>query len=375
MKNWWTKKKMGAMNGGNGGAKSKKPTRKQILLIGGAVGAVVVLGMVIHQAQNDHSSAGVPSAPLLPPVARPVGAVTHAPTANALLAQKTAIPGVLPVVAPATSPQTSPWQLAQQAQALLSGASGDTATLVKTWPGPNGLTGIEYTVPGGNMGVAWENIPAGLVMIGTLVGSDGTNYNTKPDFDLAASVTGSQGATAAARSVSAAPAMTVNGPQSPLAAMMTGGNGFVVGSAGPQVTVFIDPNSANGNKVYMKLVAPSLTGKIRVRYVPIAVKTKASLNKAEQILAAPDPAKELDVDERLFSTGKRNNDGGGIKGVANTLPMMSQVDTNTALLAAAGYVGTVDLVYCDKRGLPQVAQGSQALAATDKILSLAGSCK
>ncbi|MBU2816433.1 hypothetical protein HF282_02855 [Acidithiobacillus ferrooxidans] len=371
MKNWWTKKKMGAMNGGNGGAKSKKPTRKQILLIGGAVGAVVVLGMVIHQAQNDHSSAGVPSAPLLPPVARPVGAATHAPTANALLAQKTAIPGVLPVVAPATSP----WQLAQQAQALLSGASGDTATLVKTWPGPNGLTGIEYTVPGGNMGVAWENIPAGLVMIGTLVGSDGTNYNTKPDFDLAASVTGSQGATAAARSVSAAPAMTVNGPQSPLAAMMTGGNGFVVGSAGPQVTVFIDPNSANGNKVYMKLVAPSLTGKIRVRYVPIAVKTKASLNKAEQILAAPDPAKELDVDERLFSTGKRNNDGGGIKGVANTLPMMSQVDTNTALLAAAGYVGTVDLVYCDKRGLPQVAQGSQALAATDKILSLAGSCK
>lgn len=374
MKNWWTKKKMGAMNGGNAGAKSKKPTRKQILLSGGAVVVVVVLGLVIHQAQNDHSSADVPSAPLLPPVAHPVGAADRAPTANALLSQK-ATPNAVPVVAPATSPQPAPRQIAQQAQALLSSASGDTATLVKTWPGPGGLTGIEYTVPGGNMGVAWENIPAGLVMIGTLVGSGGTNYNTQPDFDLAASVTGSQGATAAAQSVSAAPVMTVNGPQSPLAVMMTGGNGFVVGTAGPQVTVFIDPNSVTGNKIYMKLVAPSLTGKIRVRYLPIAVKTKASLNKAEQILAAPDPAKELDVDERLFSTGKRNNDGGGIKGVPTTLPMMSQVDTNTALLAAAGYVGTVALVYCDKQGLPQVAQGSQALAATDKILSLAGVCK
>ncbi len=277
--------------------------------------------------------------------------------------------------ATAASAQIAGTPPAQQVQNLLTSASGGDATLVKEWPGPGGLTGIEYRVPDGSLGQAWIDFPKGLVLIGTLVGSNGKNYNTSGDFDLAAT----QSPVAETASVAAAAATAEGTVSGGLSQIMTGGNGFVVGNKGPQVTVFIDPNSTSGNQLYLDLYPMTQTGKLRVRFVPISVKEKSSLSKAEQILSAPNPAKELDVDERLFGAPRHGMDGrragGGIKGVPNTLAMMSEVDGNTALIASAGYVDPVVLAYCDKQGAVKVLQGSQAIVRASSIPAIAGTCK
>ncbi|OFC62360.1 hypothetical protein BAE30_02235 [Acidithiobacillus caldus] len=362
---------------------TKKPKLKvskkvAIPLVGGvALAVALIVAISGHEGSpGDKTPAKLPMAPSAMKKTSAVGTPGPATRESTqpeqgLLASHAEIPAPAATAASAQIAGTPP---AQQVQNLLTSASGGDATLVKEWPGPGGLTGIEYRVPDGSLGQAWIDFPKGLVLIGTLVGSNGKNYNTSGDFDLAAT----QSPVAETASVAAAAATAEGTVSGGLSQIMTGGNGFVVGNKGPQVTVFIDPNSTSGNQLYLDLYPMTQTGKLRVRFVPISVKEKSSLSKAEQILSAPNPAKELDVDERLFVAPRHGMDGragGGIKGVPNTLAMMSEVDGNTALIASAGYVDPVVLAYCDKQGAVKVLQGSQAIVRASSIPAIAGTCK
>ncbi len=261
----------------------------------------------------------------------------------------------------------APTESAQAVQTLLSSASDNTATLIQTWPGPGGLTGALYRDANGEEGVAWVDAPENLVLIGTLVGGNGKNYNTSSDFALAAN-----------HSVATQPASeepTAANAASTLGTLMTGGTGFTEGRSGPEATVYIDPNSSVGHKLYVALAPKIAAGTLKVRYVPIAEKDKSSLHKAEAILAAPAPEQKMSMNERMFKKSPNGQMEGGIRGVPSTLSMVQEVDGNTALLATAGYINNPVMVYCERAGKHQVSVGDATVGDLASILGNIGACK
>lgn len=350
--------------------KSKKPlSTKQKVGISVAVLAFVALvaaNKIVGPAKPSESDSTQGIAPITQTTTIPAEKTSTAPIGSSVSKQ---VPPMAPVKAHSVAVTHYPLADAQTLQNMLSMASENTATLVQSWPGPGGLTGVIYRDVNGKEGVAWVNTQNRWIMIGTLLGENGKNYNTTSDFALAAQTHTST--TPVAATASAVPVAAA----SPLQSLMTGGTGFMEGSAGPEVTVFIDPNSAVGNDLYKDLALKMRTGHLRVRYVPVAQKNESSLHKAEEILAAPSPAKELRKDERLYHKSPNGQMSGGIRGVTSTLAMAQEVDGNTALLAAAGYLSNPVMVYCDKQGATQVSVGQETVGDLNAILKNLGTCR
>lgn len=367
----------GTINGisGSSGTKQKKPlTTKQKTWISVAVLAFVGLiaaNKIMGPAKPAENSSGTVSqgiAPMTPPKKTVASnAVTKHPDTAPLMG---AAPGKMTPMTTAVKPvQVTSYNNAQAIQNILSMASNNTVTMLQSWSGPDGLTGVLYRDINGKEGVAWVSTAKQLVMIGTLVGANGTNYNTSSDFALAAQTHEKPASDSTSQPESG------SSSNSTLGQLMTGGSGFTEGKAGPELTVFIDPNSAIGHRLYTDLSLEIHDGKIRVRYVPVAEKNKSSLHKAEEIMAAPSPAQEMRKNERLFRKSSNGTMGGGIRGVPSTLDMVQEIDNNTALVATAGYISSPVMVYCDKAGKHQVAVGQATVGDLNAIMNNLGMCK
>ena len=354
------------IDGISGGKAKKKPlsTRQKIVISIAVLGVVglMVANKVMGPAKPIDADQSSGIAPIMAP--RQAAPLPKTTATGPLLPSTTQVVTAQPAVPYSATPTT---ESPQSIQNLLSSASDDTATVIQTWPGPGGLTGALYRDVNGQEGVAWVDAPDNLVMIGTLVGADGKNYNTSSDFALAAN------RSVVAQTVSEAP--TAANTISTLGTLMTGGTGFTEGRSGPQATVYIDPNSSVGQRLYLALAPKIAAGTLNVRYVPVAEKDKSSLHKAEDILAAPAPAKKMSMDERLFNKSPNGQMEGGIRGVPSTLSMVQEVDGNTALLATAGYINNPVMVYCDKAGKHQVSVGDATVGDLASILDNLGNCK
>ncbi|WP_235826744.1 hypothetical protein [Acidithiobacillus ferridurans] len=364
------------IDGISGGKAKKKPlSARQKTIISVAVLAVVglmVANKVMGPAKPNEADQSSGIAPIMAPQqAMPVhrAGAAHLEAPSKSTATGPLMPSATQVTAQPAVPYSgmSTTESPQSIQNLLSSASDDTATVIQTWSGPGGLTGALYRDVNGQEGVAWVDAPDKLVMIGTLVGADGKNYNTSSDFALAAN------RSVVAQTVSETP--TAASAASTLGTLMTGGTGFTEGRSGPQATVYIDPNSSVGHSLYLALAPKIAAGILNIRYVPVAEKDKSSLHKAEAILAAPAPAKEMSMDERLFKKSPNGQMEGGIRGVPSTLSMVQEVDGNTALLATAGYIDNPVMVYCDKAGKHQVSVGDATVGDLASILDNIGACK
>ncbi|MEY2335157.1 hypothetical protein [Acidithiobacillus ferrianus] len=366
------------IDGISGGKAQKKPlSARQRTIISIAVLAVVGLmfvnKVIMGPAKPTEADQSSGIAPIMAP--RQAATVHRADSSHPEAPSKpTATGPLMPSTTQAVTVQPavpysgmSTTESPQSIQNLLSSASDDTATVIQTWPGPGGLTGALYRDVNGQEGVAWVDAQENLVMIGTLVGADGKNYNTSSDFALAAN------RSVVAQTVSETP--TTMRAVSTLGTLMTGGTGFTEGRSGPQATVYIDPNSSVGHRLYLALAPKIAAGTLNVRYVPVAEKDKSSLHKAEAILAAPAPAKKMSMDERLFKKSPNGQMEGGIRGVPSTLSMVQEVDGNTALLATAGYINNPVMVYCDKAGKHQVSVGDATVGDLASILDNLGNCK
>ena len=294
------------IDGISGGKAKKKPlSTRQKTVISVAVLAVVglmVANKIMGPAKPTEADQSSGIAPIMAP--RQTAPLPKTAATGPLMPSTTQVVTAQPAVPYSATPTT---ESPQSIQNLLSSASDDTATVIQTWPGPGGLTGALYRDVNGQEGVAWVDVPENLVMIGTLVGADGKNYNTSSDFALAAN------RSVVAQTVSEAP--TAANTISTLGTLMTDGTGFTEGRSGPQATVYIDPNSSVGHRLYLALAPKIAAGTLNVRYVPVAEKDKSSLHKAEAILAAPAPAKKMSMDERLFKKSPNGQMEGGIRGV------------------------------------------------------------
>ncbi|PKY11828.1 hypothetical protein B1757_02380 [Acidithiobacillus marinus] len=363
------------INGIMGGNTKVKANKKK--LVWGSLAVLVVAILIANKVVVGHHESNAGNAQTEKAAALPsmsAGVVAHpAKHTNSTIPAMPANGGLVAVKPEKMNPVTSPAPVSVQAvQSILSDASNNTVTVVQVWPGPGHLDGVIYKDVNNNEGVAWVNLHRGLVLIGTLIGRDGKNYNNAAQFSMAADQepTPETAATISNKSSNE----TSSDSTDTLIALKTRGDGFVVGSTGPEITVYIDPNSEASHRLYDALQSAVDAGKVRARYVLVALKNKSSLTKAEQILSAPSPAKVLSTDERLGKKNARNTWSGGIRGVQGSLSMTQIVNMNTALLASAGYIGDPVVIWCDKAGKAQVATNDGAIGDLSAILSAAGTC-
>lgn len=230
---------------------------------------------------------------------------------------------VMPVLAYAASAREAGLQ-ARVAQ-LVSSASRGQQHVVRVFPGPDGLLGAVIENAGKQRNIAWLS-PNGAVLIdGSLLDGHGK------DLDREAKI--QQG--------------LILSPEETLTqALEPARHGFLVGTAGPVLTVFFDPNCVYCHQVYGALSPAIAGGRLRVRFVIVGTLKDSSTPRAASLLSAADPAQALARNELHFDMA--NEEGGFPVDPKVSASMVSAVQANNALFTQAGMDGTPTSLYCDK---------------------------
>ncbi|EQD50304.1 disulfide isomerase/thiol-disulfide oxidase, partial [mine drainage metagenome] len=153
-------------------------------------------------------------------------------------------------VAGVASASAAPLTIAQ-ANVAVAAASHGAAHVLKTFAGPDGLTGAVIEGPTGNRNVVWVTSNAKAVVVeGTLVGLQGQDYTKAAMY---------------AQGVLTSPASAIIKLAAPAA------HGIMFGSnpKAPVLTVLIDPNCIFCHLLHKELAKPLAEGKVRVRYVMV----------------------------------------------------------------------------------------------------------
>lgn len=119
-----------------------------------------------------------------------------------------------------------------------------------------------------------------------------------------------------------------------------------IGRGGPSIVVLFDPGSADCQLLYRALAPAVASGQVRVRYVLVGGNTPGSLPRAASILAAADPARALDRNERAYDTIRQEGGFPAATGAASAFTRA--VMDNDALLASAGGIRTPATYYCSR---------------------------
>jgi thiol:disulfide interchange protein DsbG len=130
--------------------------------------------------------------------------------------------------------------------------------------------------------------------------------------------------------------------------------GFVEGRRGPLIMALVDPECAFCSKLWRLTRQPIAEGRLRVRWIPVAIVAPTSEGRAAALLAAADPVRALTAQEM------RTDRGGGTGGLAPpTHEQRIQLGANNALLAAVtgGKPATPTLVSRGADGAPIVTSG------------------
>ena len=220
------------------------------------------------------------------------------------------------------------------AASLLDSVTHGEAKAEKVFPGPGGLTGIEVTLQG-HPTVAFATADGQYLIAGPVLNKQGED----------------EAHTAMVR-LGLIPKPASAGA---LAAKAAGADSFVLGTGGPEITAFVDPNCIFCHKFYEEAKPLIDAGKLRVRYVVVAFLKPSSTPKAAAILGAADPAAAMAKNEKGFDTVTEE---GGIAPAQNpAAATLSAVENNTKLLGESGEMATPTLIYCNPKGEPTLVHG------------------
>ena len=222
-------------------------------------------------------------------------------------------------------------------QALISSVSRGRAVAQSIFAGPGGLTGAVVTykdAPNAPPSVIWVNDDASALLVGKLIGPKGEDLDKQAAQKVGLLFT----------------------PDKALAAAAQPSTGAInVGSKGPVLTVFIDPNCIFCHLLYQQIEPFVAKGALRVRYVLVAVVKRSSFEKAAAILSAKDTAAALQQDQTDFDP---KTEEGGIKPDATPSKAITErINANNALMSKAGGSGTPMLLFCSKDGSVQQLEG------------------
>lgn len=121
---------------------------------------------------------------------------------------------------------------------------------------------------------------------------------------------------------------------------------FLVGSRGPELTAFMDPNCIWCHRLYEKAMPLVRAGKLHLRVALVGFLKPTSAAKAAAILAARHPAQALAFNESHFNVIAEE---GGIRPDYHApLSIHRAVSDNTHLLAQTGEEATPTLLYYTK---------------------------
>ena len=206
--------------------------------------------------------------------------------------------------------------------------------ILKTEPGPAGLTAALISV-GGNKGIVWVIGNDSAVVLGDVRDAKGENLTKQMAIRMG----------------------LMPKPIKPaaVAKAVTGLNTFVIGSKGPEVTAFFDPNCIYCHELYDQAQPLLKSGKLRLRIVMVGFLKPTSFAKSVAILMQSDHAQALATDETKFD---EKHEEGGIE-PAKTIPAAIKKDivANTRLLAQSGQEATPTLLYQDGAGQWQIVHG------------------
>ncbi len=240
--------------------------------------------------------------------------------------------GTAAFLAMATMAAPRAWSMPQalltvtQANQIVARASHGSAHVVEVFPGPDGLIGAIVVGRSASRGIVWLT-PHGEALFtgGVLRDRDGR--------DLTRAAMSSRGILL-----------------SPTAVWAQAGDpehrGILVGSGGPLMTVLLDPNGADCHALYDALSPAVASGRVRVRYLLVGMRTPDSAPRAASILAAARPAEALASNEATYDAG--HAEGGFPIAVTPGAMFVRAVAANNELFTRAGATGTPATYYCTR---------------------------
>lgn len=205
---------------------------------------------------------------------------------------------------------------------------------VSTFKGPDGLTGVVATGAGGFRSIVWVTRHGKAVLVqGTLIGSNGTNYSQNAMY-----ATG-----------------ILQRPAKVLKKLLADGDPIHAGHAGPVITVLFDPNCIFCHLLHKAFLPLVKAGKVQVDYVLVGIIKPDSFGKATSILQASDPLAALNEDEAKFD--KKTEEGGYPVDQILHAKYETVVRANGTAMQQLGSNGTPTLLFCNKSGAVQVQAG------------------
>lgn len=246
----------------------------------------------------------------------------------------------------AISPDTAMGQTLslQGAKQLLNEVTHGQASAEKVFPGPGGLTGIEVSMEGHST-IAYATGDGQYLVAGPVLNRQGQDAAHADMIKLGLI---SKPATAATLAEKAAHA-----------------DSFVLGSKGPEITAFVDPNCIYCHKFYEEAQPLIAAGKLRVRYVVVAFLKPSSAGKAAAILGASDPAAAMAANEKSFD--EATEEGGIAPAQHPDQATLAAVENNTKLLSDSGEVATPTLIYCNAQHQAVLAHGLDSSSLADFV--------
>lgn len=236
------------------------------------------------------------------------------------------------------------------AETLVAAVTQGTMHVDKTFAGPDGLMGAVVENPTTKQrDIAWLSPNAKVAIVGQLL--DGTGKDYLRDAEI------QQGLI-----LSTAAVFTQ--------ALAVERHSFVVGKAGPILTVFFDPNCAYCHLYYGQLAPMIGAGAVRVRYVVVGVVREDSTLRAASILGTVNPTQTMADNEQHFDAA--HEEGGYRLAPKPDSALMAAVASNNTLFVNAGFKGTPITLYCNKHG----AIAMQTGVPTDlkALVAKAGDC-
>ncbi len=325
--------------------KEKKPLTKtqKIVLSTLVLGAVAAIG--IHASLSGHNSSLPPPPPLPSPLHAPAKAspMVAAPSA----APRSAFTPTIHALPPARksaikAASENPDAAVNFIQSASQGTSwGVYSTAVLNHPHWFAVLYRTKVALRNLYSVAWVNPSAHLVVLGSVLGANGTPW-TFPNAFLRNAL----------RHGVHLPAVDQTQANNQNAAVHTAWEtqGIHVGKKGPLVTVFFDPNSASAAHLYDTLSTYVRAGKMQIQWVPIGILRKSSLYRAEYLLSAPES--QIVLKEDLAHFHFHADKGGSPKLYHAPTTMMEKIDGNANILANTGHIGPLSIFLCDQ-GHPQ----------------------
>ncbi|MCR1347496.1 thioredoxin fold domain-containing protein [Acidithiobacillus ferrooxidans] len=147
------------------------------------------------------------------------------------------------------------------------------------------------------------------------------------------------------------------------------GTSFLIGRAGPVFTDFVDPDCPYCHQEFRELQPLLLSGKLRLRIVPVAVLDAGSMPRAATLLESRHPGERFLQAEAGFHDGHL-----AVPRMQNVPPAIAAaVERNNQLLGDVDPYGEVPAILFEDRAAGKVASiiGAQPIAVIQRALMAA----